>query len=210
VVFVVSLPCIFYTPYIRDLGKDYPHLYYKELFFKVQVFSLIFFDFHYLTNLYFIYATPVNSSGIFEMATGTGKTFTALGCANKIFEDESKVLLIITCSYQHLTNQWKNEIKKFGIEYDNLILAYSGVQWKDKFANSLIDLELGYIKKLIVLTTHRTFSSDDFIRIIQRNKRKFNIMLIADEVHWLGAKKSGKGLIKEYDFRLGLSATPQR
>ncbi|MDK2900707.1 MAG: hypothetical protein PWQ45_1267 [Thermosipho sp. (in: thermotogales)] len=151
-----------------------------------------------------------NSSGIFEMATGTGKTFTALGCANKIFEDESKVLLIITCSYQHLTNQWKNEIKKFGIEYDNLILAYSGVQWKDKFANSLIDLELGYIKKLIVLTTHRTFSSDDFIRIIQRNKRKFNIMLIADEVHWLGAKKSRKGLIKEYDFRLGLSATPQR
>jgi hypothetical protein len=55
-------PCLafFYTPYIRDLGKDYPYLYYKDFFFKVQVFSLIFYDIYYLTNLDFIYATLVS------------------------------------------------------------------------------------------------------------------------------------------------------
>jgi len=42
------------------------------------------------------------------------------------------------------------------------------------------------------------------------NKGNFHIFLIADEVHWLGAEKSRRGLIEEYDFRLGLSATPKR
>jgi superfamily II DNA or RNA helicase len=35
-------------------------------------------------------------------------------------------------------------------------------------------------------------------------------MLIADEVHGLGARKNRLALIEEYDIRLGLSATPKR
>ncbi|HEY8362748.1 MAG TPA: DEAD/DEAH box helicase family protein [Tissierellaceae bacterium] len=151
-----------------------------------------------------------NMQGIFEMATGTGKTFTCLGCVDKIFTEKAKVLVIITCPYQHLVNQWKNQIEEFGLDYDKIILAYSGFQWKHTLADSLIDLDLGYIDKLIVLTTHRTFSSQDFIEIIQKNKKNFYIFLVADEVHWLGAEKSKRGLIEQYDFKLGLSATPKR
>lgn len=77
-------------------------------------------------------------------------------------------------------------------------------------ADSLVDLGLGYISRVIALTTHYTLSSKDFIKIIKDNKRGFYIFLIADEVHWLGAKKSRGGLIEDYDFRLGLSATPKR
>jgi len=149
--------------------------------------------------------------GIFEMATGTGKTFAALGCLEKSSKFFQKLVIVITCPYQHLIQQWKKEINKFGIEYDELIIAdSSNFSWKDTLTNSLIDISLGYKHKIIILTTHRTFSTNDFKKILQSNKSNLNIFLIADEVHGLGANKSSKGLLKEYNLRLGLSATPKR
>jgi superfamily II DNA or RNA helicase len=149
--------------------------------------------------------------GIFEMATGTGKTFTALGCLRQASQDFQSLLTIITCPYQHLVQQWKREVDKFGIKHDDLIIAdSSNPKWKDALTDSLIDLALGYKQKLLVLTTHRSFSSDSFIDIISDNKREFKIFVIGDEVHGLGAEKSQEGLIDEYDIRLGLSATPKR
>ena len=152
-----------------------------------------------------------NMMGIFEMATGTGKTFTALGCLEKILKKFSKLIVVITCPYQHLIQQWKKEIDKFGVEYDEIIIADSTkFSWKDNLTNSLIDTSLGNKHKIIILTTHRTFSMNNFKKIIQNNKKNLDIFLIADEVHGLGAKKSSTGLLKEYNLRLGLSATPKR
>jgi len=149
--------------------------------------------------------------GIFEMATGTGKTFAALGCLERTSNNFQKLAVIITCPYQHLIQQWKREINKFGIEYDDLIIAdSSNPLWKDTLTNSLIDISLEYKHIVIILTTHRTFSMNDFKKILQNNKGNLNIFLIADEVHGLGANKSSKGLLKEYNLRLGLSATPKR
>jgi len=61
-----------------------------------------------------------------------------------------------------------------------------------------------------VLTTHRTFSKKDFIEIVKENKSGVTYFLISDEVHGVGALESQKGLLEEYDLRLGLSATPRR
>ncbi|MDI3478415.1 MAG: hypothetical protein PWQ59_1940 [Thermoanaerobacterium sp.] len=151
--------------------------------------------------------------GIFEMATGTGKTYTALACVDRVFSEIDKVLLIIACPYQHLTSQWKKEIDNFGIEYNRIIEAYSGKKWKDCLANFLMDLSMQHIssmRKVVVLTTHRTLCSEDFIKIIRSYKNNFKIFLVSDEVHGMGAAKAKQGLINEYDFRLGLSATPKR
>lgn len=149
--------------------------------------------------------------GIFDMATGTGKTFTALGCLDRVFKTIKKIVVVINCPKNHLVQQWKREINKFGIEYDDLIIAdRTNPNWKDILSDTLIDISLGYKNKIIVLTTHATFSSNDFINIIQKNRNEFNNFLISDEVHRIGAKKRKEGLIKGYDPRLGLSATPKR
>lgn len=151
-----------------------------------------------------------NKKGIFEMATGTGKTFTALGCLDAEFKNSKQLLCIITAPYQHLVKQWQKSIKSFGIEYDDLIIADSSNRsWKTKATDSIYDMELGYKNKVIILTTHRSFSSKDFKKIFN-NKTKFNIFLIADEVHGLGAEYSKSGLSQYYNLRLGLSATPKR
>jgi superfamily II DNA or RNA helicase len=149
--------------------------------------------------------------GIFEMATGTGKTFAALGCLDEAGKTHARLVAIIACPYQHLGQQWRREIEKFGIHNDRLVVAdSSNPSWKDVLADSLVDISLGYKNKLALLTTHSTFSSDDFMRIIKNGKSGFSIFLIADEVHGLGAKKRKEGLLEEYDLRLGLSATPKR
>jgi len=151
------------------------------------------------------------NQGIFEMATGTGKTFTALGCLNRVSQNPQGLLTIVACPLQHLVQQWKREIDKFDIRYDSLIIAdSSNTEWKDTLTDHLIDLAIGYKQSVMVLTTHRTFSSNDFRGIVVSNKRKFNVLVIGDEVHGLGAEKSQEGLIDEYNMRLGLSATPKR
>lgn len=149
--------------------------------------------------------------GIFEMATGTGKTFTALGCLDESIKSEQMFAAIITCPYNHLIQQWKREIDKFGIEYGDIIIADStNPRWKKILSDCLIDISLGYKNKILILTTHDTFSSNDFVKIIQNNKGESDLFLIADEVHGLGAEERRKGLIDDYNRRLGLSATPKR
>ena len=40
--------------------------------------------------------------GIFDMATGTGKTYTGLGAVVRLFEEKKRLAIIIVCPYQHL------------------------------------------------------------------------------------------------------------
>lgn len=148
--------------------------------------------------------------GIFEMATGTGKTFAALGCLEKASKTYERLVIVITCPYHHLIEQWRREIEKFGIPFAQLIADSSNPSWKNNLADALVDISLGYKDTLIVLTTHRTFSSNNFRGIVEQNKNEFNIFLIGDEVHGLGAKGSRRGLTNKYELRLGLSATPRR
>jgi len=146
--------------------------------------------------------------GIFEMATGTGKTICALECLAAAQKTEKRLVTVITVPYVHLAKQWIREIEKFGIRSEKLIADSSNPGWKDKLADYIFDIMNGIIDKLIVLTTHATFSSDDFIELMKRiNVKSF---LVADEVHGVGAPKRKNGLIENYDFRLGLSATPKR
>jgi len=146
--------------------------------------------------------------GIFEMATGTGKTFTALGCLKNICEREKILITVIACPLNHLLKQWKNNIREFGIS-DEIIFADSSIyNWKNNMMDTLFDLKNEVINKLIILTTFATLSSEDFIKMI--NKIELNKMLIVDEVHGCGAPKVRIGLLNNYLYRLGLSATPKR
>jgi len=146
--------------------------------------------------------------GIFEMATGAGKTFAALGCLKKVMEGEKILVAVIACPYDHLIKQWMDDITDFGMTYDTIVADSSNPGWKDKLADSLLDIKNGINEKLIVLTTHATFPTDDFIKIIRMINQK--LFLIVDEVHGIGSPERKKGLMEDYCFRLGLSATPKR
>lgn len=149
-----------------------------------------------------------DKQGILEMATGTGKTFTALKALKKVTKKEN-VLTVIACPYTHLVFQWANEIKQLNL---GTIYEFHGVntKWRQEF-NELkfdINLNISFKKPNIILTTHNTFFLDDFKSILEKcNIRK---LLIVDEVHHVGAEGFSEGLLPSYNYRLGLSATPTR
>jgi superfamily II DNA or RNA helicase len=48
------------------------------------------------------------------MATGTGKTITALAGSARLYEQENQVGVIVAVPYQHLVDQWQEEAQAFG------------------------------------------------------------------------------------------------
>ena len=148
-----------------------------------------------------------NKTGIFEMATGTGKTFTALKCLEKVLENEN-VLTVIACPYAHIAEQWKNELNNLQLGRIHNFYGSVNKNWRDEFDKLKLDYKLGLDFTNIIITTHRTFSMKDFIdKIIDCNIKKF---LIVDEMHHVGSENYQLGLLSSYDYKLGLSATPSR
>lgn len=144
--------------------------------------------------------------GIFEMATGTGKTYTAIGCILELIKTEKRLFVVIACPFKHLIRQWKDNLMKFGLSGHEVYGSVTG--WEDKLANLIFDFNSGLQKTIIVITTHDTFANEKFINIIEKVKGK--CFLIVDEVHGVGSPERCKGLLDKYQFRLGLSATPVR
>ncbi len=147
--------------------------------------------------------------GIFNMATGTGKTLTGLSAIIRLLnKSNNKLAIIISCPYQHLVEQWVEDIHMFGL---NPIIGYSTSKqkdWKQKLKSSITDYRLGIIDYFCFITTNATYSSS----YVQENiaKIKGNTVIIIDEVHNFGAEKLSLLLNEKIEYRLGLSATFER
>lgn len=150
---------------------------------------------------------------LFEMATGTGKTRTAVSAIASIMTLHDRLIVIISCPQNTLARQWKeNEVEKLGIKADIApIIDGTNRNWKNELQSILLKNSIGFADHCIIYTSHNTASSDNFIAIINSNLGKnTKVLFIGDEVHWLGAKNFRQALLERYDYRIGLSATPSR
>lgn len=104
-----------------------------------------------------------NYRGIFDMATGTGKTYTGLGALTTLSKNIGhKLAAIIVCPYQHLVEQWVEDILKFNIDP---IIGYSDSSQKDwpkRLKDAIRDQKLKVRGKefFCFICTNATFSSD--------------------------------------------------
>lgn len=144
--------------------------------------------------------------GLLEMATGTGKTLTSLTAMTRLFQRERRLAVIIVVPYQHLVDQWAKDAYRFGL---HPIMAY---QRKSDWINELIqrvqEYNHGNRRSFSVITTHTTFADAAFQRAISGITGQ--ALIIADEVHHLGAERSRTQLPTNLQYRLALSATPDR
>ena len=140
-----------------------------------------------------------NYRGIFDMATGTGKTYTGLGAITKLFEDKKRLAIIIVCPYQHLVEQWVEDIELFNL---TPTIGYSSSKqknWKKRLENDILDFSIGVIDCFCFVTTNATYSSD-FVCNQMKNLGKDTLLLV-DEAH---------NLYPNIEYRLALSATLER
>ncbi len=148
---------------------------------------------------------------LFEMATGTGKTRTAIACVYETMKLEKKLVIVISCPQGTLSKQWKNEIDGMGLPLDqSIIVDGTNHKWRKELEEAIKKISVGYNSKLIIYTTHVTGSCADFIKIISNGCKYIPMCFVGDEAHGLGANVAKTGLLEMYKYRIGLSATPKR
>ena len=147
--------------------------------------------------------------GIFDMATGTGKTLTGLSALADLCLTKKRLAVIIVCPYQHLVDQWVEDINKFNVRP---IIGHSASpqrNFKQRLKNAIFSFNLGVQDFFCFICTNATFA----ITGVQKEllKLRDDTVLLVDEAHNFGAD-SLKEILKKSDFtyRLALSATLDR
>ncbi|MCY7949369.1 DEAD/DEAH box helicase family protein [Bacillus inaquosorum] len=139
-------------------------------------------------------------NGILEMATGTGKTRTALSIVKILHNNKSVKSAIVTVDGSDLLEQWSKEV----VMWTNLTIYKQFSRYKEA-SGFLLNPDNA------VLIISREFLVD-FIDHFT-NQILTNSIIICDEVHGFGAPmlvKKLSGKISPFKYRLGLSATPER
>lgn len=143
--------------------------------------------------------------GLFEMATGTGKTITALSAAKSLMDFGNHLSLLILVPTNDLAGQWQTETEKILIK--NVIVANS----KNKNWYNEVVAAIGHkagMYNYCIITTYATFLTNRFQSVV--SKLPADTMLIADEAHNFGTKNHTSKYPENIQKRLALSATPDR
>lgn len=154
--------------------------------------------------------SKAGGKGIFAMATGSGKTLTALTLACKVAEKNLPLVIVVICPFINLCRQWIREMATFGLRP---VPCFEGRdRWQDELEEGYQRLAVGLSQVHALVVTNATFQSEGFqSRIRSRiSSGAVHHLLIADEVHNLGAEQSREALPDGIVMRLGLSATPER
>lgn len=146
--------------------------------------------------------------GILSMATGAGKTKTAVAALQRILHREERLFAVIVAPQNTIINQWEQDIAATGSFQHTVLADGTNSKWADQLADRVYDFNHAAIRSCAILTTYNTLSSAKFIKII--SSLTGPSMLVGDEVHWAGADTFAQGLLPMIKFRLGLSATPTR
>lgn len=152
-----------------------------------------------------------DSCGIFDMATGTGKTYTGLGAVARLNQKlKGHLAVVIVAPYQHLVEQWVEDIEKFSM---NPIIGYSSSSqkdWRARLEKAIRNqkLKVKGFEFFCFICTNATYSSDFVQECI--NKIKGDSLIVVDEAHNFGAENLSRLLNPKFKYRLALSATLER
>ncbi|KKL36631.1 hypothetical protein WR30_00110 [Burkholderia contaminans FFH2055] len=144
--------------------------------------------------------------GILAMATGSGKTFTAIYGAVRIFQKIKRLFLVIAVPYQALADQWVDELTLFGIQP---IRCYEAREsWYDEITQRAQLFKAGVVPFIACVVVNRTLATPAFQEILERVDGK-TLLFVGDECHNHAAENVSSALPRQAQMRLGLSATPE-
>ena len=93
---------------------------------------------------------------LWKMATGSGKTITALAVTWELYSQINLQVLLVVCPYRHLVTQWARECEKFGLKP---ILAFENVRtWHSQLSEQLYNVRSGSQPFVTVIATNSTLN----------------------------------------------------
>ncbi|KVK54330.1 hypothetical protein BCY90_15615 [Agrobacterium deltaense] len=138
--------------------------------------------------------------GVLEMATGTGKTRTAIRILEELCERGLAESAIVSAHGTDLLDQWYNELLR---RTDLPVYRdYGGLRESLSFMNAPKDA-------VLLMSRQNLAKAVPLIPALTKRKT----LLICDEVHGMGSASivsALTGRLEDFEFRLGLSATPER
>jgi len=94
-------------------------------------------------------------NGVFEMATGTGKTVAALAAAVDKHRELGRLAVVVLVPYLHLLEQWERNCRAFG--FSPILCSSSHGRWQIEVKARIQDLTLGATSSLCVVAVHATW-----------------------------------------------------
>lgn len=141
--------------------------------------------------------------GFYVMATGTGKTWTAIYSAKQLVEKHHS-MIVICAPYKHLVKQWADDVEKAFPDAKIIMVSSENPSWETQIAQEIIRKQYNADNQIIIISTIASFKMERFNKVI--NKSKENKLLIVDEAHRFTDRSDD---LKEiFQYMLGLSATP--
>ncbi len=148
--------------------------------------------------------------GILEMATGTGKTTTAIEIIRQLYLTK-KIDSIIICTYGNdLLAQWYEEVENWIIKADSISLNKLKT-FRDHKTYYELQAFLNNPKDSLLFISREATKLKRLLSNKQIDKNR--TLLIHDEIHGFGSPsllKSLTNMHKGIAYKLGLSATPDR
>lgn len=142
----------------------------------------------------------------YEMATGTGKTFTAIRTIARLRKELNRKLFTVICVPQiDLQVQWRDALVEDG--YSNIYLLggiASGIETEKGIGNAIISYYNDNANVVVCVAVYDTF----FAKIYNRLGSIDDLFVVVDEAHNLTPSYLNK--LPAGAYRLGLSATIQR
>ena len=145
--------------------------------------------------------------GIFDMATGTGKTYTGYGAMVSLLKvTKYHLATIIIAPYKHLVDQWVDDACNFHI--NGMIVGYSGKNYISQLENAVLDFNSHVREYFYFICTYATYKTQKVQSVLKQIKGP--VLFVADEAHNCGSSGMADCLLPQFRFRLALSATVER
>ena len=141
--------------------------------------------------------------GFYVMATGTGKTWTAIYSAKRLV-DEYPAMIVICAPYKHLVKQWSDDVQKAFPEAKLIMVSSENPSWETQISQEIIRKQYKPENQIVIISTIASFNMVRFKNVI--NKSEEDKLLIVDEAHRFTDRPDE--LKETFKYMLGLSATP--
>lgn len=141
--------------------------------------------------------------GFYVMATGTGKTWTAIFSAKEMIK-QHPAMVVICAPYKHLVRQWADDVEKAFPQAKTIMVSSENPTWEQQITQEIIRKQYNPNNQIIIISTIASFKMPRFMNAIKKSKEEK--LLIVDEAHRF-TDRSEK-LKETFQYMLGLSATP--
>lgn len=141
--------------------------------------------------------------GFYVMATGTGKTWTAIYSAKELLKTHP-AMIVICAPYKHLVKQWAEDVEKAFEDAKIILVSSENPKWEQQMSQEIIRKKYDSKAQTIIISTIASFKMPRFTNTLGKSTE--DKLLIVDEAHRFTDRS--EDMHTQFKYMLGLSATP--